>query len=93
MIIAALLLAAALTGFITRYISGHTIFSWLIGCSVVPIVILFKQLLFAYPGEGALLSLGIAILVGGIYGMIASTAGVLLARYIRGGTNQGAAES
>lgn len=77
-----ILLLAALAGFLARMISGRSYFSWFIGCSITPMVILLKMLLFPYQGEGALLSFGIALIVGGSYGAVASTAGVLLARYI-----------
>ena len=77
-----ILLVTALVGFITRIFSGRSIFSWLIGSAVMPVAILLNQLLFSYQGEGALLSLGIAILVGGTYGVLASMVGVLLARPI-----------
>ena len=78
-----IILLAALAGFLARMISGRSYFSWFIGCSVTPTIILLNQLIFPYQGEGALLSIGIAIIVGGAYGVVASTAGVLLARYIR----------
>ena len=84
--IATLLLVAMFIGFTIRIFTARSIVSWVAGASIMPVATLFNQFIFSYQGEGALLSLGIAILVGGIYGAIASTLGVLLARHIRSDT-------
>lgn len=80
MVIAAIALAA-IAGFTARAFKMSQVAAWLLGCAVVPIFVIFVEFLVPYQGGGASLW-SVAVVLGGIYGAIASAVGTLLAKLV-----------
>lgn len=57
-------------------------FAWLLGCTVVPILVLVVEFMLPYEGGGASMW-PVALLFGGLYGAIATGAGVGVGNFLR----------
>jgi len=77
----AALIVAALASFIACALKMRPVIAWLVGCAVVPSFILFEEFVLPYQGGGASMW-PIAIMLGGIYGAVASAIGVFIGRFV-----------
>jgi hypothetical protein len=79
------------TGFVLRFRGKEVNLSWLFSALAIPAIVLFDEFILPYRGGGASMW-PIALVIGGLYGIVLGGLGVLTASFYlkkRGNTQQG----
>lgn len=83
MVIAAIIIAG-IVGLIARLLKIKPLKAWLMGCTIVPVFVLFVEFILPYQGGGASMW-PIALVFGGAYGAASSAIGVFIAGFFTKG--------